>query len=85
VAESRRILPYPFAINTDPDVRTVRIFLSLEITREETMMIEKIVVGVLLAALAVNGIVMYCCLVIAGETDKHLLGKDKRKELEQHE
>ena len=49
------------------------------------MMMEKIVVGVLLAALAVNGIVMYCCLVIADETDKHLLGKDKRKELEKHE
>lgn len=49
------------------------------------MMMEKIVVGVLLAALAVNGIVMYCCLVIAGETDKHLFGKDKRKELEKHE
>jgi hypothetical protein len=48
-------------------------------------MMGKIVAGVLLAALAVNGIVMYCCLVIADETDKQLLGNNKRKELEKHE
>lgn len=35
-------------------------------------MVTRIVIGVLLIALAVNGVVMYCCCIAAGDTDRKL-------------
>lgn len=46
-------------------------------------MITKIVIGILLLALVVNGCVIYCCLAAAGEADRRMFTLMDRKEHEQ--
>lgn len=43
-------------------------------------MIAKIAIGVLLLALVVNGVLMYCCFAAAGEADKRMSELMNRKE-----
>lgn len=45
-------------------------------------MIAKIVIGILLLALVVNGGLIYCCLAAAGEADRKMFALTNGKEHE---